>query len=75
MHGVQMGATVLVVDAELGSWVSEELAEVHRRLDHVAAELRRQRATEDIELLGAEHALRRAAFLLDGSAEVSRPNT
>lgn len=71
VHGVQMGTTVLVGDAELARWVAGELTEVHRRLNDVAAEVRRQRATEDIELLGAEHALRRAAFLL-GALEVGR---
>lgn len=67
-----MSAIASVEDAELESWVNAELAEVHRRLTHVATELRRQRASEDMELLGAEHALRRAAFLLGGSSEVSR---
>jgi hypothetical protein len=58
-----MGTNVLVGDAELARWVARELTEVHRRLNAVAAEVRRQRASEDIELLAAEHALRRAAFL------------
>lgn len=71
VHGVQMGTNVVVGDAELARWVARELTEVHRRLNGVAAEVRRQRATEDIELLGAEHALRRAAFLLD-ALEVGR---
>lgn len=67
-----MNATAPVLDAALGSWVTEELAKVRRRLDNVAAELRRRRTTADMELLGAEHALRRAAFLLDGSSEITR---
>jgi hypothetical protein len=69
-----MGASVLVGDVDLATWVGRELAEVHRRLDNVATELRRRGATGDIELLGAEHALRRAAFLLDGSSEVGPRN-
>ena len=65
-----MSGTGVRADLVGVSWVDGELAEVHRRLSDVAYELRLLGGAREIELLSAEHALHRAAFLLGAASEI-----
>jgi hypothetical protein len=65
-----MTTTRLHDDADRLRRVWDELAALQSRLGDLTADLRRIGAGNDVELMAAEQALRRARFYLDGSLAI-----